>query len=105
MAELRKGLADLRRLSKLSQVALGDKLGRNRGWVSQIEQGVMDIRSKEALRWAQACAEELGPVLGLEIVVRQSLRCRVCGDVMHDSPPGSGIFIPCGHFLPKLEKV
>jgi len=103
MAELREQLTVLRKRVGLTQTDLAEKLDRKRGWVAQVEQGVLDIRSKEALLWAQKCAEVLGPTLNLEIVVRQSLRCPICGEQMNDSPPGSGLFVPCAHFVPRLD--
>lgn len=105
MAELREHLTNLRKFAKFTQYGLADKLGKTRGWISQVEQGVLDIRSKDALEWAHACTEHMGPPLNLELVVRQSIKCPKCGEMMYDSPPGSGVFVPCAHFVPRLDKV
>lgn len=86
-------LAHLREFAQLTQYELADRLGRNRGWVSQIEQGIMDIKVQEVMRWAQACTAVQPPVR-LEVVVHQVLTCK-CGQAMYDTPPGSGLFPVC----------
>lgn len=91
-------LARLRNFHKVSQYELGKRLGRPRGWVSQVEQGLIDIKASDMQKWLVALAGEPTYPTKVVVTVRKALVCPQCG-ALQLSENGLELFIPtCGHF-------